>query len=407
MVEIFIGVWTEKYVKENPNKLFIYNDNLVRLGKNGLSVARDLPNAIGIRTKKGPSKKNISFFTDSEYEENKKVIIEDIFNIKKVAIITGSTIVFSSNGYGVDDDMLDKFAPKTLDFLSNQLKINFGFDNKTRNHYQKIPSKSNIVNSKKIILNKTNSTNFVNILAIKNRPMVNNIDYIQSGIGDIHSLIKNNKKIAFSDRAKYNEGEIITIVVGNERPIICSVVESFPIKSMDIESWLIFEGFTPGYLNYNILTFNDKKLSNFQTHFRYICEIDEDGNILIGDNKLINSNIGMGTGDLDKGEEGEPGLGILTSEEYLKSVDDNIYKINGLKNRIISFFKSPRCKKNIVELIEDSGLTGDLFELSEVCGNENSTYYKLTNKYGEYYIEYNMGKYRNSIYICFHKLKEK
>ena len=61
-IEIFKGDWTINDVKKNPNKLFIFGDNNARLGKGGQAIIRDLPNVMGIRTKKGPSRKAAAYY---------------------------------------------------------------------------------------------------------------------------------------------------------------------------------------------------------------------------------------------------------------------------------------------------------------------------------------------------------
>ena len=69
-IEIYNGDWKVDYINNNPNKIFVFCDNNARIGKVGQSIIRDLSNSMGIRTKKGPSNKSVSFYKDSEYEKN-------------------------------------------------------------------------------------------------------------------------------------------------------------------------------------------------------------------------------------------------------------------------------------------------------------------------------------------------
>jgi hypothetical protein len=66
---------TRAYVRANPNKLFLFGDNLERKGFGGQAAAmRGEPNAIGVPTKKKPSHFPDAYFTDSEFEQNKFAI---------------------------------------------------------------------------------------------------------------------------------------------------------------------------------------------------------------------------------------------------------------------------------------------------------------------------------------------
>lgn len=78
-------------VQNNLDKIFVYGDNDLRQGKGGQAIIRDLPNTIGLRTKKLPSLSPNAFYTDTEFSQNKLKIDEDI-NTVKTAIANGKTI---------------------------------------------------------------------------------------------------------------------------------------------------------------------------------------------------------------------------------------------------------------------------------------------------------------------------
>ena len=66
---------TRKYVRANPDKIFLFGDILLGRGYGGQAAAmRCEPNAIGIPTKKMPTHQTDAFFTDAEFEENKAAI---------------------------------------------------------------------------------------------------------------------------------------------------------------------------------------------------------------------------------------------------------------------------------------------------------------------------------------------
>jgi len=58
---------TEKFLKNNPNVLFIFGDNTLGVGKGGAAQLRDCENAIGFITKKYPNNEDTSFYTVSNY----------------------------------------------------------------------------------------------------------------------------------------------------------------------------------------------------------------------------------------------------------------------------------------------------------------------------------------------------
>jgi len=109
---------SREYVKKNPDKTFIFGDNLERGGYGGQAKEmRGEPNAIGIPTKKLPSMTDDSFFTDDEFSENKKAI-----NIALSKIPRNATVVMSSNGIGSGRAELMKRAPKTWEYLTEEFK---------------------------------------------------------------------------------------------------------------------------------------------------------------------------------------------------------------------------------------------------------------------------------------------
>ena len=127
-IEIHRGNWSINYVKNNTNKIFIFGDNDLRIGKGGQAIIRDLKNTIGLRTKKAPNNNSSSFYSDNDYDNNIIKIEKDILNIKKEEE-KGKIIVFSEGGYGTGLARLKQKAPITFDFLCEQLMINFNYDN--------------------------------------------------------------------------------------------------------------------------------------------------------------------------------------------------------------------------------------------------------------------------------------
>lgn len=110
--------YDEDILRANPDKIYIFGDNTERWGKKNQSIIRDEPNAFGIATKKRPSMDDDAFFTDDEFEANKKIIDEDIAKIKA----DGRPIVFPEDGIGTGLAGLENKAPKTYKYLMGEIE---------------------------------------------------------------------------------------------------------------------------------------------------------------------------------------------------------------------------------------------------------------------------------------------
>lgn len=60
---------TKSYLRENPDHIFVFGDNLKRRGYGGAAKLRDEPNTYGFITKKAPNNSKGSFYKPEEYEE--------------------------------------------------------------------------------------------------------------------------------------------------------------------------------------------------------------------------------------------------------------------------------------------------------------------------------------------------
>jgi len=121
---------TREFVQANPLKVFLFGDNLERVGMGGQAGAmRGEPNAVGIPTKKTPSMDESAFFTDDEFEENCKAIdaaLMDAWQLWLDYVATYCTadiaVVIPSDGLGTGLAELDKRAPRTFAYLEQCLR---------------------------------------------------------------------------------------------------------------------------------------------------------------------------------------------------------------------------------------------------------------------------------------------
>lgn len=113
---------TREYVRANPDKTFLFGDNLLRRGYGGQAAAvRGEPNAVGIPTKKKPSMGPDAFFTDAEFEQNKAAIDRAFATLAEAVTDSSRTIVVPSDGLGTGRAQMQKRAPKTFAYLQKRL----------------------------------------------------------------------------------------------------------------------------------------------------------------------------------------------------------------------------------------------------------------------------------------------
>lgn len=125
-ITVLRDLYTTQMVRRNPNTIYVFGDNLMRIGKGGQAIIRDEPNSFGIVTKKMPTMTNNAFFTDSDFELFKKEVLNDIQKIKESPL---NDIVFPEGGIGTGLARLPESSPLCWDFLCKILKEEFGFEN--------------------------------------------------------------------------------------------------------------------------------------------------------------------------------------------------------------------------------------------------------------------------------------
>ena len=117
---------TRAYVRANPNRIFLFGDNLERKGFGGQAAAmRGEPNAVGIPTKKKPSRSPDAYFTDTEFEQNKFAIDIAFETLAKAISDSTTAIVIPTDGLGSGRAQLRRKAPRTFAYLQSRLEALF------------------------------------------------------------------------------------------------------------------------------------------------------------------------------------------------------------------------------------------------------------------------------------------
>lgn len=118
-------IFSVKDCNNNPNKIYIFGDNLCGIGKGGQAIIRDCSNAFGIPTKRAPSMNSNAFFSDQfdEYEAV-KAKIEKLITLDRYK--TDITFVFPTAGLGTGLAKMNQTSPKLFKYMNKTLYNFFG-----------------------------------------------------------------------------------------------------------------------------------------------------------------------------------------------------------------------------------------------------------------------------------------
>lgn len=70
----------EEYLKSNPTHIFVFGDNLKRVGKGGAAKLRHMKNTYGFIAKKAPTHNKEDYYSPKEYES---VYNSEMLKLKK------------------------------------------------------------------------------------------------------------------------------------------------------------------------------------------------------------------------------------------------------------------------------------------------------------------------------------
>lgn len=117
-----------KYLRENPNHIFVFGDNTEGWGKKGAAMLRDEPNSRGFITKKRPSYDSSAYYSPNEY---KKVFKEEMSRlIRDIELCPHLTFLISKLGFGLANKygIYEKVIKEGLKPLEKYDNVIFLFD---------------------------------------------------------------------------------------------------------------------------------------------------------------------------------------------------------------------------------------------------------------------------------------
>lgn len=124
---VFRQKWiTRDDLKSNRDRLYVFGDNMVRVGLGGQAGAmRGEPNAFGIPTKWYPSNDDKSFFRDSDFESGGLVwsTLHSAFTQLREVLKNGYTVVIPEDGLGTGLSRLPTTAPTIAAYIDDQINL--------------------------------------------------------------------------------------------------------------------------------------------------------------------------------------------------------------------------------------------------------------------------------------------
>jgi hypothetical protein len=106
---------TRQDLRANPDKVYVFGDNVGRSGFGGQAKEmRGERNAIGLVTKWAPSMQHRAFFDDTK--ECRDLVERDLWLVQQ-ALDAGRTVVVPSDGIGTGLSRLEIYAPNLNRFI--------------------------------------------------------------------------------------------------------------------------------------------------------------------------------------------------------------------------------------------------------------------------------------------------
>lgn len=124
MIEIQKEWYTIEDCLNNPNKLYVFGDNTLRLGNGGQARIRDIPNCFGIATKLSPSVYDNSYFSDKHCDF--EYVYNDIYKLYQIHIQKKyDFIVFPYDGLGTGLSQMPERSPTIYKWMNDTISLLF------------------------------------------------------------------------------------------------------------------------------------------------------------------------------------------------------------------------------------------------------------------------------------------
>ena len=129
-IEIQKEWYSLEQCKSNPNKLYVFGDNALRIGNGGQAQIRPADNTYGIATKLKPSMDEASFFSDET--DHADILFADIQELYDFYMNDNDTeidtIVFPAEGLGTGLSQMPERSPRLYEWMNETISILFGVE---------------------------------------------------------------------------------------------------------------------------------------------------------------------------------------------------------------------------------------------------------------------------------------
>lgn len=115
---VVFDLYTPELLRKHPNIIWVFGDNLSRIGSGGQAIIRNEPNTFGLVTKRNPDHKPGSYMTG--IPEDYEAVASDLDRLHQL-ISTGASIVFPSSGLGTGLARLQTTAPDLLAYIDSEV----------------------------------------------------------------------------------------------------------------------------------------------------------------------------------------------------------------------------------------------------------------------------------------------
>ena len=110
--------YTPDYLRQHPDIIFVFGDNLSRAGNGGQAIIRNEPNALGLVSKRTPDHSSTAYMTGTPTDYD--AVNADLSCIEELAI-SGKQLVFPAAGIGTGLARLQTTAPDLLAYIDSEI----------------------------------------------------------------------------------------------------------------------------------------------------------------------------------------------------------------------------------------------------------------------------------------------
>lgn len=125
-------IYSIENCRANPEKIYVFGDNLIHQGTGGQAIIRYEPNVYGIPTKRLPTMDENNPGGNPFFSDKKDEIQKVSMKLARLTILYNEEckpiLVFPEDGLGTGRAMLKEKSPTIYNMISEFIKINFGIN---------------------------------------------------------------------------------------------------------------------------------------------------------------------------------------------------------------------------------------------------------------------------------------